>query len=76
LTGQFIPIGFIDKSVIEDTKVFASKRGKSLSQIVENYLKSLPEESRNEEISSNVKKLVGIVRLPKDFDYKKNFRTP
>lgn len=61
----------IDKSVIEDAKVFAKDQGKSLSQIIENYLKSLPVEKRREELSPNVKKLIGVVKLPKDFDYKK-----
>lgn len=64
----------IDKEVIEEAKVFAKKQGKSLSQIIENYLKSLPEESRDEEISPNVKKLIGIISLPEDFDYKKELQ--
>lgn len=64
----------IDKSVIEDAKVFAKKQGKSLSQIIENYLKSLPVERSEEEISPNVKKLIGIIKVPDDFDYKNELR--
>ena len=61
----------IDKSVIEDAKIFAKEQGISLSQIIENYLKSLPVERTREDLSPNVKKLVGVVKIPKDFDYKK-----
>jgi hypothetical protein len=61
----------IDKSVIEDAKVFAKEHGQSLSQIIENYLKSLPIERKKQEISPNVRKLTGVIKLPKDFDYKK-----
>lgn len=64
----------IDKEVIKEAKVFAKKQEKSLSQIIENYLKSLPKESKDEEISPNVKKLVGIISLPEDFDYKKELQ--
>lgn len=61
----------IDKSVIEDAKTYAKEHGKSLSQIIENYLKSLPMEREKQEISPNVRKLTGVIKLPKDFDYKK-----
>lgn len=61
----------IDKSVIKDAKAFAKAQGRSLSQIIENYLKSLPTEKGQDEISPNVKKLTGVIKVPKDFDYKK-----
>lgn len=61
----------IQKEVIEDAKAFAKEQGKSLSQIIENYLKSLSVETKQRELSPNVKKLVGVLKLPKDFDYKK-----
>ena len=61
----------IQKEVIEDAKAFAKEQGKSLSQIIENYLKSLSVETKQRELSPNVKKLVGVLKLPKNFDYKK-----
>lgn len=61
----------IDKSVIESAKSYAKAQGKSLSQVIENYLKSLTDESQPKEISANVKKLIGSIKLPEDFDYKK-----
>jgi len=61
----------IDESVIQDAKSFAKTQGKSLSQIIENYLKSLPIQREQEQLSPNVKKLAGSVKLPKNFDYKK-----
>ncbi|RZS96297.1 DUF6364 family protein [Cecembia calidifontis] len=61
----------IDKAVIEEAKAFAKEQGKSLSGIIENYLKTLPKEKKHNELSPNVKKLVGVVKLPPNFDYKK-----
>ena len=61
----------IQKEVIEDAKAFAKQQGKSLSHIIENYLKSLTVEKKQRELSPNVKKLVGVLKLPKNFDYKK-----
>ena len=61
----------IDDSVITIAKKYARKNGKSLSDIVENYLMSLTsKESKEEEISSKVLKLMGVIKLPQDFDYK------
>ncbi|MFY8184789.1 MAG: DUF6364 family protein [Bacteroidia bacterium] len=62
----------IDDSVIAMAKDYAKQTGKSLSDIVENYLMSLTsKEKKEEEISPRIMKLVGAVKQPKDFDYKK-----
>lgn len=61
----------IDDSVITIAKKYAKNKGKSLSDIVENYLMSLTsKESKEDKISSKVLKLMGVIKLPKDFDYK------
>jgi hypothetical protein len=61
----------IDDSVIIIAKKYAKKNGKSLSDIVENYLMSLTsKESKKDKISSKVLKLMGVIKLPQDFDYK------
>jgi hypothetical protein len=62
----------IEDSVIHSAKKYARKNGKSLSAVVENYLKSISaNENTQGEISSRVLKLMGSITLPKDFDYKK-----
>ncbi len=63
----------IEKSVIDSAKKYAQKKGKSLSHLVENYLKSITadtKEAREERISPKVLKLMGVIKLPKDLDYK------
>ncbi|WP_316782735.1 DUF6364 family protein [Pedobacter frigiditerrae] len=65
----------IDKSVIERAKAYAGKQGRSLSSMVENYLKAVTNKEENiaieGELSPIVKSLVGSFKMPKDFDYKK-----
>ena len=61
----------IEKKVIESAKKYASQRGKSLSHLVENYLKSISsKETSDDELSPKVKKLMGVIKLPDDFNYK------
>jgi hypothetical protein len=62
----------IDDSVIAVAKKYAKQKGKSLSDIVENYLMSLTsKENKEENISPRILKLMGVIDLPTDFDYKK-----
>ncbi|WP_316773102.1 DUF6364 family protein [Pedobacter frigiditerrae] len=65
----------IDKSVIERAKAYAGKQGRSLSSMVENYLKAVTNKEEKiaieGELSPIVKSLVGSFKMPKDFDYKK-----
>ena len=63
----------IEDKVIVSAKRYAQKNGKSLSHLVENYLKSISpdtKENKEESISPKVLKLMGVVKLAKDFDYK------
>jgi ABC-type phosphate transport system ATPase subunit len=62
----------MEDSVIASAKKYARKKGQSLSDIVENYLKSIaaPEET-TEKLSPKVTKLMGVIKLPQDYDYKK-----
>jgi predicted HicB family RNase H-like nuclease len=63
----------IDDKVIKSAKKYAQKQGKSLSHLVENYLKSLASdttESSKETLSPKVLKLMGIIKLRENFDYK------
>lgn len=63
----------IDQSVIERAKKYARKKERSLSDLIENYLKALTteESSKQDELSPTVKSLKGSFKMPKDFDYKK-----
>jgi uncharacterized protein DUF6364 len=61
----------VDHSVIGKAKAYAKMKGRSLSDIVENYLKAITkEENIVEEISPFVESLRGSFKAPKDFDYK------
>ncbi|MEY3982508.1 MAG: hypothetical protein RL160_65 [Bacteroidota bacterium] len=62
----------VDKEIIEAAKVYARKNGRSLSALIENYLKALVQKNEDkEDLSPKVKSLLGSIKAPKDFDYKK-----
>jgi len=63
----------IDKDVARKAKVYARSKGRSLSDLVENYLKLMTKNSAVEdsEFTPRVKSLLGCITLPEDFDYKK-----
>lgn len=62
----------IDEKVISAAKKYAKKKGKSLSNLVENYLKSIgSKETDLNAISPKVTKLMGVIKFPADFNYKK-----
>ena len=61
----------IEDTVVIFAKKICSKKGKSLSHLVENYLKSIIVKKINHpSVSLKVSKLMGILQLPDDFDYK------
>jgi len=65
----------LDKFVIERAKEYASTNKRSLSRIIESYLKSLVIRNKNSdepdiEISPFVKSMSTGVKIPTDFDYK------
>lgn len=64
----------IEQSVIEKAKKYARNRERSLSDLIENYLKALTQEEESKtknELSPTLKSLKGSFKVPKDFDYKK-----
>ncbi len=64
----------IDKDVIDEAKIYAKEKGQSLSDLVENYFKLLTKDKlkiKPNQLSPRVKRLRGILKLDKDFDYKK-----
>jgi hypothetical protein len=64
----------IEQSVIENAKVYAKARGRSLSDLIENYLKAVTNEPGDQDpgLSPRVKSLMGSFRLPDNFNYKEN----
>ncbi len=64
----------ISNSSVHRAKRFAKKRKTSISKLVEAYLDNLSEPEKKEvKITPLVKKLSGVIRLPRDFDYKKAY---
>ncbi|MFC5284305.1 DUF6364 family protein [Pedobacter alpinus] len=64
----------VKKSVVERGKIYAKSTGRSLSEIIENYLGTITQESSSNELSPKLRKIVGVVNLPKDFDDKKELK--
>jgi formiminotetrahydrofolate cyclodeaminase len=65
----------VEKSIIERAKIYAKNTGRSLSELVEKYLESITEDNGNQKISPKLKKIIGAVTLPKDFDEEKELRS-
>ena len=63
----------IEQSIIQKAKDYAKKKGRSLSDIVENYLKAITKEELEEniEITPVVKSLRGSFKALGNVDYKK-----
>lgn len=66
----------VEKTVIEKAKSYAKKTGRSLSDLIEKYLESITSDEKNDKgISPKLKKIVGAVKLPKNFDEEKELRS-
>lgn len=68
----------LDKFVIERAKEYASLHKRSLSRMIESYLKSLidkeaPDSKNDIQISPFVKSMATGVKIPADLDYKKEY---
>ena len=63
----------IEQSLIEKAKHYAKGKGRSLSDIVENYLKVIIKDENTTVIDSTpiATSLRGSFKAPEDFDYKK-----
>ena len=63
----------IEQTTIEKAKKYANNKGRSLSDIVENYLKVITKEDDIEkiELTPIVKSLKGSFKAPENFDYKR-----
>jgi hypothetical protein len=63
----------MEQSIIKQAKKYARNRERSLSDLIENYLKVLVNEktAHQEELAPTVKSLRGAFKLPENFNYKK-----
>lgn len=68
----------LNDSVIERAKVYARNHKISLSKMIEAYLDSITTQKGKKEkkitITPLVESLSGVIDLPADFDYKKEYR--
>jgi formiminotetrahydrofolate cyclodeaminase len=65
----------VEKSIIERAKSYAKNTGRSLSELIENYLETVTQEIGEEKLSPKLTKIVGAVKLPKNFDEEKELRS-
>jgi len=64
----------IERSIIEKAKKYAQQRERSLSDLIENYLKALVtngDVKNEEELTPTVSAMKGSFKMPEGFDYKK-----
>ena len=62
----------LEQSIIKQAKLYAKDKGRSLSALIENYLKVVLEDNHQEvKLSPSIRKLKGAIKLPDNFDYKK-----
>jgi hypothetical protein len=67
----------LNDNVIERAKIYASSHKISLSKMIETYLDSITKQKADEKkisITPLVESLSGVINLPADFDYKKEYR--
>ena len=64
----------LDKRIIVRAKSYAQTHKISLSKMVESYLDAVTTQKANEiEITPLVESLSGVIKLQKDYDYKKDY---
>ena len=67
----------IERDIIKRAKSYAKDKNRSLSDIVENYLKILTEKEQNgkdKKLNPIVESLKGSFKMPKNMDYEKELR--
>ena len=57
----------LDDQILAAAEQYAQKRGHSLTELVEQYLQTLPQSEP--ELSPKVRRLKGIAKVGQDFDY-------
>ncbi len=68
----------LNEQVIERAKVYARNHKIRLSKMIEHYLDSLTSQKEEKDIGAttpHVESLSGVMELPADYDYKKEYRS-
>lgn len=66
----------VDETIIEKAKAYAQQTGRSLSGLVENYLRDLvAREQPNSLIDDKISRLSGKIKLPEDFNEEEALRS-
>ena len=66
----------VEEDIVKKAESYAKQTGRSLSELVKTYLETLTKDhGETLQISAKLKKLVGSVKLPADFDEKKELTT-
>lgn len=65
----------IDKDVVADAKAYAKSKNRSLSNLIESFLRQVSSEdvktqAKDSDLHPTIAALKGSIKLPKDFDYK------
>jgi hypothetical protein len=64
----------LDSTVIARAKKYAKRHNTSLSKMIESYFQSVTrEDSSAAEITPLVRSLSGVLKLPADYDYRKDY---
>ncbi len=58
----------IESEIIDQAKAYARKTGRSLSDIIESYLKVLTSDIKADKLGPKTRKLMGSVKLPTDLN--------
>ncbi|WP_107038732.1 DUF6364 family protein [Brumimicrobium mesophilum] len=67
----------IEQEIIEKAKIYAKEKNRSLSDLIENYLKMITMEDKKDDVkklSPIVESLKGSFKMPKGMDYKKELK--
>jgi len=67
----------IERDIIERAKNYARDKNRSLSDIIENYLKIITDkekQDKDQKLNPVVESLKGSFKMPKNSDYKKELR--
>ncbi len=67
----------LNDTIIKRAKVYAKKHNISLSKMIESYLDSITKPNNDDKkisITPLVESLSGVINLPPDYDYKRDYR--
>ena len=67
----------LNNNVISRAKIYARNNKTSLSKMIESYLEIITKQDEEEEktsVTPLVESLTGVIDLPEDYDYKKEYR--